>query len=61
MFWRLLNEFSSGIFNLEFDIIPILQTGVSADILKMGFRYKYESLFQPPFMIRKWILTLLLS
>jgi len=57
----LLNEFSSGVFNLEFDVMLICQTAFPADIFKMGFRYKYESLFQPSFTIRNWILTLMLS
>lgn len=39
MLWRLLYEFICGIFNLEFDVILILQTRFSADILEIGFRY----------------------
>lgn len=35
-------------------------TGFSAAILKMEFGYEYGRLFQPPFMNRNWILTLML-
>lgn len=58
MVWGFSDEFSSGIFNLEFDIILILMTVYSAAILKMEFGYEYGRLFQPPFM--NWMLTLML-
>lgn len=45
MLWRLLYEFISGIFNLEFDVTLILQTGFSADILKIEIRYNTKVCF----------------
>lgn len=45
MLWRLLYEFISGIFNLEFDVTLILQTGFSADILKIEIRYNTKACF----------------
>lgn len=43
--WRLLYEFISGIFNLEFDVTLVLQTGFSADILKIEIRYNTKVCF----------------